>query len=99
MTVKNPGDLSNIKPNRAEPIPERRRDPVHSEQELEQGASRVSWTRLEMDGAAEAIDPAELQEFLETDWTHIRADPEFKERLRSELWRMVMALPKAKKGQ
>ena len=99
MTVKNPGDLSNIKPNRAEPIPERRRDPVHSEQEPEQGAGRVSWTRLEMDGAAEAIDPAELQEFLETDWTHIRADPEFKERLRSELWRMVMALPKAKKGQ
>jgi len=49
-----------------------------------------------MDAAVEAIDPAELQEFLETDWTHIQADPEFKERLRTELWRMVGALPKKK---
>ena len=49
-----------------------------------------------MDGSSEAIDPAELKEFLEADWTHIQADPEFKEKLRAELWRMVTAQFKAK---
>ncbi len=31
----------------------------------------------------------ELREFLEADVVEVRADPEFKERLRRKLWRMV----------
>jgi len=42
-----------------------------------------------LDGLSEAIDPIELKEFLESDWTHIQADPDFKARLRSELWRLI----------
>ena len=99
MTLKNSGDLPNVKANRAEPIADRSADRAYSEPQPEEGAGPGSWTRVEMDGAVDAIDPAELQEFLETDWTHIQADPEFKERLRAELWRMVSALPKAKKDQ
>ena len=96
VTVKSSGDLSSAKANRAKPIKERSRDGDYSEPQPERGASPASWTRLEMEAAVEAIDPAELQEFLETDWTHIQADPEFKERLRTELWRMVGALPNKK---
>ena len=99
VTVKSSGDLSSAKANQAKSIAERSRDGDYSEPQPEQGASPASWTRLEMDAAVEAIDPAELQEFLETDWTHIQADPEFKERLRAELWRMVSGLPKAKKEE
>ena len=99
VTVKNSGDLSSVRSKRAEPIKERSRDRAYSEPQREKGASPGSWTRLEMDAAVEAIDPAELQEFLETDWTHIQADPEFKERLRTELWRLVSDAPKAKKEE
>ncbi len=99
MTVKNSGVLPNTKANRAEPIAERRADRAYSDAQPEEGAGSVSWTRVEMDGEVDAIDPAELQEFLETDWTHIQADPDFKEQLRAELWRMVSALPNAKKNQ
>lgn len=61
--------------------------------------SSSHWTRVETDAGseAEAIDPAELKEFLEADWTHIQADPQFKERLRGELWRMVEFLYGQKK--
>ncbi|MFP6640261.1 MAG: hypothetical protein VCC04_08460 [Myxococcota bacterium] len=53
--------------------------------------SSRQWVQVGTDAAAgaEAIDPAELKEFLEADWTSIPADPKFKERLRGELWRMV----------
>ena len=32
----------------------------------------------------------ELREFLEGDFLDVRADPEFKERLRERLWRMLL---------
>jgi hypothetical protein len=37
----------------------------------------------------EAIDPAELREFLSADFVEEKADPAFRERLRSLLWEMV----------
>lgn len=39
----------------------------------------------------EAIDPAELREFLAADLLDVEADPVFKERLRRKLWRLVRA--------
>lgn len=33
----------------------------------------------------------ELREFLEADLIDVRADPEFKERLKQQLWRLVQA--------
>lgn len=39
----------------------------------------------------------ELREFLDADVTNVRADPEFKERLRSELWNAVRSA--ARKGK
>lgn len=41
----------------------------------------------------EALDvrPEELQEFLAADFSGVKADPEFKERLREKLWAMVKA--------
>ncbi|MEE3326874.1 MAG: hypothetical protein VX252_06055 [Myxococcota bacterium] len=99
MTVKNTGGLSNSARNPAEPVPEPTRDPGYGERDQGDGLDPESWTRIEMDGSSEAIDPAELKEFLEGDWTHIQADPGFKERLRAELWRMVTALPTAKKNK
>ena len=33
----------------------------------------------------------ELREFLEADLIDVRADPEFKERLKQQLWKMVQA--------
>ena len=33
----------------------------------------------------------ELREFLEADLIDVRADPEFKERLKRQLWKMVQA--------
>lgn len=33
----------------------------------------------------------ELREFLEADLIDVRADPEFKERLKQQLWMMVQA--------
>ena len=40
---------------------------------------------------AEAIDPAELRDFLAGDLVAEQADPGFKERLRSTLWELVKA--------
>ncbi len=33
----------------------------------------------------------ELRDFLEADLVNVRADPEFKERLKRRLWKMVQA--------
>jgi hypothetical protein len=44
-----------------------------------------------MDDGATGITMDELREFLEGDRLEVRADPEFKERLRRELWEMVSA--------
>ena len=99
MTGKNSGDLRDFKADRGKPSAERNRNPGYFEGQPGDGAGSAAWTRVEMDGEAEAIDPLELKEFLETDWTHIQAEPEFKERLRAELWRMVAAMPKGKKDR
>ena len=97
MTIKNTGGLSNSSANQREPVSERTGgEPAYSEEGAGAGGDPRSWTRIEVDGSSEAIDPAELKEFLEADWTHIQADPEFKEKLRAELWRMVTAQFKAK---
>lgn len=81
---------------RGSPAPE---GSPHPEAETTAPASS-HWQRIgaDVNTGAEAIDPAELQEFLEADWSHIRADPKFKERLRGELWRMVEHLYGAKKN-
>ena len=42
----------------------------------------------------------ELREFLEADLVGVRADPEFKEKLRRRLWEMVQARARAvRRGQ
>ncbi|MCH2172342.1 hypothetical protein MK489_16280 [Myxococcota bacterium] len=38
---------------------------------------------------ATAVSLEELQEFLEADDTSVRANPEFKERLRRKLWEVI----------
>ncbi len=40
----------------------------------------------------------ELREFLEADLIDVRADPEFKERLRRQLWKMVQAQARREPG-
>lgn len=47
--------------------------------------------REEMDEGAIDFTMDELREFLEGDHLDVRADPEFKERLRRKLWDMVRA--------
>lgn len=44
-----------------------------------------------MNEGAMEFTPEELREFLEGDRLDVRADPEFKERLRRTLWEMVRA--------
>ena len=44
-----------------------------------------------MDDGATGITMEELREFLEGDLLDVRADPDFKERLRRELWDLVRA--------
>jgi hypothetical protein len=44
-----------------------------------------------MNEGAMEFTPEELREFLEGDLLDVRADPEFKERLRRMLWDMVRA--------
>ncbi len=40
----------------------------------------------------------ELRDFLEADLVDVRADPEFKERLRRQLWKMVQAQSRREPG-
>jgi hypothetical protein len=42
-----------------------------------------------MDEGAMEFSMEELREFLEGDLVEVRADPEFKERLRHKLWEML----------
>ncbi len=42
-----------------------------------------------MEDVSNEVTMEELQEFLEGDRLDVRADPEFKERLRKNLWEMV----------
>ena len=51
-----------------------------------------NWRRVRESAESEEaleIRPEELQEFLSADLTGVSADPEFKERLREKLWKMV----------
>jgi hypothetical protein len=59
---------------------------------VQSGQGEAGWTRLDPRSVDEAVDPIELQEFLETDWSHIQANPAFKERLRGELWRLLQSM-------
>jgi hypothetical protein len=45
--------------------------------------------RESMEDGAMEFSVEELREFLEGDYLDVRADPEFKERLRRKLWDMV----------
>lgn len=47
--------------------------------------------REDMDEGAMEFSLDELREFLEGDQLDVRADPEFKERLRRKLWEIVRA--------
>lgn len=38
---------------------------------------------------AEEVDPDELRDFMAADWVEVKADPGFRERLRSNLWEML----------
>ena len=74
--------------------------PVESESSSP-GASRAgqpAWTRIDLDSVQEAIDPIELQEFLEADRSHIQANPVFKNRLRGQLWRLIQSMQSDKEG-
>jgi hypothetical protein len=84
---------------RAESIPTKRRNQGSSEKGGPDGFDSSGWTQIELDGLAEAIDPIELKEFLEADWTHIQADPGFKAKLRSELWRVIDSWNDPKKDE
>ena len=99
MTIKDTGDLSNTAAKGREPVSEQNREPAYPDEGPDLPGDPASWTRIEMDGFSEAIDPAELKEFLEADWTQIQADPGFKEKLRAELWRMVTSRSKAGKDR
>ena len=37
----------------------------------------------------EDVDPDELRDFMSADWVEVKADPGFRERLRSQLWDML----------
>ena len=52
---------------------------------------RVNRNGEAMSQDAMEFTPEELREFLEGDVLGVRADPEFKERLRRMLWEMVRA--------
>ena len=56
--------------------------------------SRTDGTRYRAAGSnaglSEAFDPAEFAEFLEADDSPVPANPAFKERLRQQLWSMVL---------
>ena len=42
-----------------------------------------------IEGSASEFSEEELDEFLDAEWCPIEADPQFKEKLREELWRLV----------
>ena len=52
--------------------------------------------RYEMDDGSMEFTMDELREFLEGDTLDVRADPEFKERLRRKLWEMMRARRQAR---
>jgi len=51
--------------------------------------SGSEWERRLLDESAMDFSPEELREFLDSDRVDVEADPEFKERLRQKLWKMV----------
>ena len=100
MTVKDSEGLpSSSTRARSESIPSQRRNQGSSEKGGPDGLDSSGWTQIELDALSEAIDPIELKEFLEADWTQIQADPDFKAKLRSQLWRMIESWNEPKKGK
>jgi hypothetical protein len=51
--------------------------------------SGSEWERRLLDEGAMDFSPEELRDFLDSDLVDVEADPEFKERLRQKLWKMV----------
>ena len=51
-----------------------------------------------MDEATMDFSLDELREFLEADLLDVRADPDFKERLRQRLWALVSARAQRRRG-
>lgn len=68
-------------------------DGTHGEMARGGGMSEMSVKREDaaMDDSLMNFTMDELREFLEADLIDVRADPEFKERLRRKLWDMVLA--------
>jgi hypothetical protein len=83
----------------SENIPSKRRNQGPSEKGGSDEIGSPGWTQIELDGLSEAIDPMELKEFLEADWSQVQADPDFKAKLRSKLWRMIDSLHGPKKDE
>jgi len=44
------------------------------------------------------VDPQELRDFISADWVEVKADPGFRERLRSQLWEMLSGTRAAADG-
>jgi hypothetical protein len=58
------------------------------------GAAEATQEAGVIEEIAAEFSTEELLEFLEADVLPIEADPEFRERLRSELWTLLQSLPK-----
>lgn len=65
----------------------RRRRNRRAERNLESGQDREALKMMEDILSDFSID--ELREFLEADLVDVKVDPEFKERLRKQLWELV----------
>ena len=52
-------------------------------------SSSADWATEGQQGSAMDFSPEELREFLAADLLDVKADPEFRERLRSKLWALV----------
>jgi hypothetical protein len=57
--------------------------------EVAKSDSGSEWERRGLDEGAMDFSPEELRDFLDSDRVDVEADPEFKERLRQKLWKMV----------
>jgi SMC interacting uncharacterized protein involved in chromosome segregation len=74
----------------------RRRKTRRVEQDAGSGQDREALKMMEDILTDFSID--ELREFLEADLVDVKVDPEFKERLRKQLWDLVQDLARARSG-
>ena len=75
----------------------RRRRKRRVEQDTESGQDREALKMMEDILSDFSID--ELREFLEADLVDVKIDPEFKERLRKQLWDLVQDHARGPRGE